>query len=123
MRVSFENDLFVLAAGNGAPGVGVGGKNTNYTYFRLEYIKCNAACQATNPNDVGNPPNRINHSLYIGKEKFCGSPSFRINGEDLWCEERAKYHLSCRVYRTAQGLQGSPTVEMLRERILTHLQS
>jgi hypothetical protein len=55
------------------------------------------------------------------QEKFCGSPTFRVNGADLWCEERAEYHLSCRVYHTAQGLQGSPTVEMLCEEIRNHL--
>ncbi len=50
-------------------------------------------------------------------ERFLGSPSFRLNGADLWPEERQRYALSCRVYATSQGLQGSPTVEMLRERL------
>ncbi len=47
--------------------------------------------------------------------RFLGSPSFRINGEDLWPEERPHYSLSCRVYATPQGMKGSPNVEMLRE--------
>src|SRR5512146_1263932 len=50
-------------------------------------------------------------------EKFLGSPSFRVNGKDLWPETRARYNMSCRVYQTYQGLRGSPTIEMLRERI------
>jgi len=49
--------------------------------------------------------------------RFLGSPSFRINEQDLWPEERARYHLSCRVYATPQGMKGVPTVEMLRERL------
>ena len=49
--------------------------------------------------------------------KFLGSPSFRLNGMDLWPEERKRYNLSCRVYPTAQGLRGLPTVEMLREKL------
>jgi hypothetical protein len=50
--------------------------------------------------------------------KFLGSPSFRINGMDLWRpEERQNYALSCRVYATPDGLVGVPSVEMLRERI------
>jgi len=53
--------------------------------------------------------------------KFLGSPSFRIHGVDLWPEERQQYALGCRVYATATGLKGVPTVEMLRERIRTHL--
>ncbi len=50
-------------------------------------------------------------------ERFLGSPSFRLNGVDLWPETRARYNMSCRVYQTDQGMRGSPTVEMLREKI------
>jgi hypothetical protein len=49
--------------------------------------------------------------------KFLGSPSFRVNGMDLWYEERKRYNLSCRVYTTPQGMRGTPTVEMLREKL------
>lgn len=49
--------------------------------------------------------------------KFLGSPSFRLNGEELWPEERQTYHLSCRVYRTAEGIKGAPSVAMLREKL------
>lgn len=48
---------------------------------------------------------------------FLGSPSFRMNGTDLWPETRSQYNLSCRVYPTPQGMQGSPTVNMLRQRL------
>jgi len=50
-------------------------------------------------------------------EHFLGSPSIRMNGVDIWPESRSRYNLSCRIYQTAQGMRGSPTVEMLRERI------
>ena len=50
-------------------------------------------------------------------ERFLGSPSIRVNGMDLWPEERANYTLSCRVYKTPAGMKGSPTIEMLRERL------
>jgi len=53
--------------------------------------------------------------------KFLGSPSFRADGLDLWPEERERYNLSCRVYPTPQGLNGAPTVEMLREKLRHHL--
>lgn len=49
--------------------------------------------------------------------KFLGSPSFRINGKDLWPEERESYTLSCRIYKTPGSLKGWPSVEMLREKI------
>ena len=48
---------------------------------------------------------------------FLGSPSFRVDGVELWPEERKRFNLSCRVYRTPQGLKGAPTVEMLREKL------
>ena len=49
--------------------------------------------------------------------KFLGSPSFRINNQDLWPEERGTYSLSCRVYITPEGMKGWPSMEMLRERL------
>jgi hypothetical protein len=49
--------------------------------------------------------------------EFLGSPSFLINGQDLWPEKRASYALSCRVYATPSGIQGAPTLEMLKEKI------
>lgn len=51
------------------------------------------------------------------RRKFLGSPSFRINGVDLWGENRDSYSLSCRVYATPEGMKGSPTVLMLQEAI------
>jgi hypothetical protein len=51
--------------------------------------------------------------------EFLGSPSFRLNGVDLWPEERRRYNLSCRVYATSQGMRGAPTVEMLCEKLRT----
>ncbi|MDL1943640.1 thioredoxin family protein [Chloroflexi bacterium CFX2] len=51
------------------------------------------------------------------RRKFLGSPSFRINGVDLWDEERETYSSSCRLYVTPEGVKGSPSVTMLREAI------
>src|SRR5689334_9324844 len=49
--------------------------------------------------------------------KFLGSPHFRVDGQDLWPEGREIYSLSCRVYPTAEGIKGFPTVAMLREQL------
>jgi len=48
---------------------------------------------------------------------FLGSPSFRLDGRELWPEEREAYALSCRIYPSLQGAKGWPTVEMLREKL------
>jgi hypothetical protein len=49
--------------------------------------------------------------------KFLGSPSFQINGVDFCPEERQSYNLSCRVYPSPQGMNGAPTIELLREKL------
>ncbi len=59
----------------------------------------------------------ITSSQQAQEERFLGSPSFRLNSVDLWPETRTRYNMSCRVYQTDQGMRGSPTVEMLREKI------
>lgn len=53
--------------------------------------------------------------------KFLGSPSFRIDGRDLWPEERRQFALGCRVYFTPNGLKGVPTIELLRKKIHAHV--
>jgi len=47
--------------------------------------------------------------------KFLGSPHFRVDGQDLWHEERENYSLSCRLYSTPDGIKGFPTIDMLRQ--------
>ncbi len=49
--------------------------------------------------------------------RFLGSPSIAVGDQDLWHEARREYYLSCRMYRTPEGLRGWPTVEMLRARL------
>ena len=49
--------------------------------------------------------------------KFLDSPHFRVDGEDLWHEDRETYSLSCRIYPTSEGIKGFPTVSMLREQL------
>ncbi len=49
--------------------------------------------------------------------KFLGSPSFRVDGHELWPEERETYALSCRVFPSSDGIKGIPTVATLREQL------
>jgi len=81
----------------------------------LENLK--SALKAENINDADIQLVLIANQKDVIDEKFLGSPSFRINDQDLWPEERKSYHLGCRVYQTENGLKGFPTVDMLRERI------
>ncbi|HEX9117638.1 MAG TPA: thioredoxin family protein [Anaerolineae bacterium] len=51
------------------------------------------------------------------RHKFLGSPSFQVDGEDLWPLPRQDYDMSCRLYVTPEGRRGWPTVEMFREKL------
>ncbi len=42
------------------------------------------------------------------------SPTVLIDGVDPFADPDAPVGLSCRVYRTAGGVEGSPTLEQLR---------
>lgn len=49
---------------------------------------------------------------------FIGSPTIRINGEDLDLRARgAKVagYKGCRIYQTEEGIKGAPTVEMIKK--------
>jgi len=45
---------------------------------------------------------------------FHGSPSFVVNGVDVFADADAPIGLSCRVYMTPEGLAGAPALEQLR---------
>ena len=47
----------------------------------------------------------IEDDVMASRVKFLGSPSFMIDSQDFWPEERESYHMSCRVYATENGLQ------------------
>jgi len=47
--------------------------------------------------------------------RFRGSPTILVDGDDPFADPDAPVGLSCRLYRTNDGLAGSPTVEQLAE--------
>ena len=46
---------------------------------------------------------------------FRGSPTVLVDGRDPFADAGDPVGLSCRVFRTPEGLRGAPTVEQLRE--------
>ena len=44
---------------------------------------------------------------------FRGSPTVLVDGADPFADPSAPVGLSCRVFRTPEGLRGAPTVEQL----------
>lgn len=47
------------------------------------------------------------------RPRFRGSPTVLVDGEDPFAEECDPVGLSCRVFRTPDGLRGAPTMEQL----------
>jgi hypothetical protein len=45
--------------------------------------------------------------------RFHGSPTILVEGIDPFAEESAPFGLSCRVYQTERGLEGSPSEDQL----------
>ena len=66
---------------------------------------------------------KVTDNDQAGHLRFLGSPSFQVDGVDLWPEERSLYSMSCRVYATPHGLSGAPDVDMLRSKLRTHLRN
>jgi hypothetical protein len=48
---------------------------------------------------------------------FRGSPTVLLDGIDPFADESAPFGLACRIYRTEQGLAGSPSLSQLRDAI------
>jgi hypothetical protein len=46
--------------------------------------------------------------------RFVGSPTLLIDGIDPFSDPQASVGLSCRLYRTASGLAGVPSIEQIR---------
>jgi hypothetical protein len=46
--------------------------------------------------------------------RFHGSPSFVMNGVDLFSATDANVGFACRVYQTPDGPAGSPTIDQIR---------
>lgn len=51
------------------------------------------------------------------RTRFLGSPTIRVNGRDIepGADARSDFILSCRIFRTASGLNGEPDPRWLRE--------
>lgn len=54
------------------------------------------------------------------RPRFPGSPTIRVDGEDLFPEglgPRASWRLGCRLYGTPEGPKDQPTAETIRARL------
>ncbi len=58
----------------------------------------------------------VPHPEAAERLRFLGSPTIRVDGRDVepGSEARTDYGLSCRVYRTSDGMAGLPPSDWLR---------
>jgi glutaredoxin len=61
----------------------------------------------------------VNSAEVAQQMRFLGSPSVRIDGEDVEhaANERSAYGVMCRTYRDASGAPGVPPIELIRNAI------
>lgn len=70
--------------------------------------------------ELGSParvtPRRIDSVEQAEAERFLGSPTIRIDGRDIepGADERTDFGLKCRIYRSAEGMHGTPPEAWLR---------
>lgn len=58
---------------------------------------------------------RVSSSEQAAQLKFRGSPTILVDGVDPFHSEESGYGLTCRVYRTENGIDGSPSTLQLAE--------
>jgi hypothetical protein len=68
---------------------------------------------------VGADPETVTYEQVTTLEQaealgFRGSPTILVDGTDPFAEPDAPAGLTCRIYRTAMGVQPAPTVEQLQ---------
>jgi hypothetical protein len=57
----------------------------------------------------------VRNSDTAKQKRFLGSPTVRIDGKDVepGADQRTDFGLKCRLFRTAEGLRGTPSDEWL----------
>jgi hypothetical protein len=55
--------------------------------------------------------------------RFQGSPTILLDGRDPFPAEESGFGLTCRVYRTEAGIEGSPSLAQLRMAVADQLSS
>lgn len=70
--------------------------------------------------DVRRDDVEITHQLIDSPDEaervdFHGSPTLLINRQDMFAGRETPVNFGCRVYETAEGLQGAPSIEQLRD--------
>lgn len=74
-----------------------------------------AALDATGHTDVSVDHQKVETPQDAERLGFVGSPTVLVDGRDPFLTPGAQVGLACRIYRTPEGLRGSPSVAQLQE--------
>ena len=77
------------------------------------------ALDAVGRGDIDIRLRMVRTDAEAGELGFTGSPTILIDGSDPFPDRHAMVGLSCRLYRTAEGPSGSPTIEQLTTALAT----
>jgi hypothetical protein len=90
--------------------------------WRETYQRLNEVLADTGHDDMTVALERIDTPEDAVRLSFVGSPTILLDGEDPFEPDVAGgYGLSCRIYRTPEGVAGSPSREQLRHVLSAHL--
>jgi len=81
--------------------------------WTVAYERLAAALVRSERSDVIIELVRIESEEQAIEADFAGSPTLLIDGDDPFPGDAPRTGLSCRLYATPHGLDGSPTVEQL----------
>jgi hypothetical protein len=81
--------------------------------WRLAVERLEAAVEAEGMPDAVIQPVRLQSLTHAEAAGFAGSPTFLVEGRDLFPGAAPVTELSCRLYQTPAGPRGVPTVEAI----------
>jgi hypothetical protein len=85
-------------------------------HWRTAYERMNEVSAEDGYEDVTLALETVESPEDAERLRFIGSPTILLDGEDPFAPDAAGgYGLSCRLYSTPEGPDGSPTIEQFRE--------
>jgi len=83
--------------------------------WRTAGARVREVLDATGRSDIPVTHEKVETPEEAERLGFVGSPTLLVDGRDPFATPGAPVGLACRIYRTPDGLAGSPTVEQLIE--------
>ncbi len=83
--------------------------------WQIADARLREALDATGHEDVTVDHEKVETTEAAQRLGFAGSPTVLIDGYDPFTTPGAPVGLACRIYRTPEGMRGSPTVEQLSD--------